>query len=189
MQASSISWEASRYRRTDARAKFSRVQSSRPPVLVFGSGLTSLGTIRLLASAGLKPFVVSDTPGMVAKSRWYRPAPRSASSESPRDNLRAWLDGLPLDRAILLACSDEWALRVARYADSFRERFPTSVWSTAVRESMIEKARRPAVRTPLTGLSVCGDSAGGRGIGTELAAASAMECVSAVCADLSRLAV
>ncbi|HEY7955435.1 MAG TPA: NAD(P)/FAD-dependent oxidoreductase [Polyangia bacterium] len=50
-------------------------------------------------------------------------------------------------------------------------------------------ARRPSVRTPLSGLYVCGDSAGGRGIGTELAAASAMECVSAVCADLSRLAV
>jgi prolycopene isomerase len=46
---------------------------------------------------------------------------------------------------------------------------------------------RPPVRTPLPGLYVCGDAAGGRGIGTELAAASGMECVEAVLADaLSR---
>lgn len=50
-------------------------------------------------------------------------------------------------------------------------------------------ARRPKVRTPLFGLYVCGDAAGGRGIGTELAAASAMECALAIREDLSRLAV
>jgi prolycopene isomerase len=44
--------------------------------------------------------------------------------------------------------------------------------------------KRPSVRTPLSGLYVCGDGAGGRGIGTELAAASGMECVDAVLADL-----
>lgn len=43
--------------------------------------------------------------------------------------------------------------------------------------------RRPTVRTPLGGLYVCGDGAGGRGIGTELACASAMECVEAVLQD------
>lgn len=118
-------------------------------MLVFGSGLTTLGTIRLLASAGLKPFVVSDTPGFVAKSRWYRPAPQSASNESPRENLRAWLGGLSLERAVLLACSDEWVLRVARCADEFRERFPTSVSSPEVLETLIDKWRLAAVLTEL----------------------------------------
>jgi len=42
---------------------------------------------------------------------------------------------------------------------------------------------RPTVRTPLPGLYVCGDGAGGRGIGTELACASAIECVDALAAD------
>jgi prolycopene isomerase len=49
--------------------------------------------------------------------------------------------------------------------------------------------KRPSVRTPLTGLYVCGDGAGGRGIGTELAAASGMECVDALLSDFSRSAV
>ena len=118
-------------------------------MLVFGSGLTTLGTIRLLASAGLKPFVVSDTPGFVAKSRWYRPAPPSASSEDPKENLGAWLDGLTLERAILLACSDEWVLRVARCADAFRTRFPTSVSSARVLETLIDKWRLSAVLSEL----------------------------------------
>ncbi len=42
---------------------------------------------------------------------------------------------------------------------------------------------RPSVRTPLPGLYVCGDGAGGRGIGTELACQSALECVDALAAD------
>ncbi len=45
---------------------------------------------------------------------------------------------------------------------------------------------RPSVRTPLPGLYVCGDAAGGRGIGTELACDSAMECVAAVLSDVER---
>jgi prolycopene isomerase len=46
-------------------------------------------------------------------------------------------------------------------------------------------ARRPPVRTPLAGLYVCGDAAGGRGIGTELAADSAEGCVQAILDDLA----
>jgi prolycopene isomerase len=42
---------------------------------------------------------------------------------------------------------------------------------------------RPTVRTPLPGLYVCGDGAGGRGIGTELACHSAIECTDALAAD------
>jgi len=46
-------------------------------------------------------------------------------------------------------------------------------------------ARRPSVRTPLPGVYVAGDGAGGRGVGTELAAASGMECADAVLEDLA----
>jgi prolycopene isomerase len=36
------------------------------------------------------------------------------------------------------------------------------------------------VVTPVSGLYLCGDGAGGRGIGTEMAARSAMETVAAI---------
>lgn len=45
---------------------------------------------------------------------------------------------------------------------------------------------RPTVRTPLPGLYLAGCGAGGRGVGTELAASSALECTDAILADLGR---
>jgi D-aspartate ligase len=130
-----------RYRRPDGLASFSHVQSPRPPVLVFGSGLTALGTIRLLGRAGLNPLVVSDTPGITGKSRWYQAAPRSSSKEVATENLAAWLNGLPLERAVLIPCSDAWALRIVTCADDVRARFPTSMASPQVLETLVDKWR------------------------------------------------
>lgn len=45
---------------------------------------------------------------------------------------------------------------------------------------------RPPVHTPVRGLYFAGCNAGGRGVGTELAASSAMECVDQILADLGR---
>ncbi|MDR3657529.1 MAG: NAD(P)-binding protein [Mycobacterium sp.] len=45
---------------------------------------------------------------------------------------------------------------------------------------------RPSVATPVRGLYLTGDSAGGRGIGTELAADSTMECAERILADIGR---
>ncbi len=42
---------------------------------------------------------------------------------------------------------------------------------------------RPSVRSGLAGLYVAGDAAGGRGVGTELACESAIECAAAILAD------
>ncbi len=46
--------------------------------------------------------------------------------------------------------------------------------------------KRPPVHTPIRGLYLAGCNAGARGVGTELAAASAIECVDRVLADLGR---
>ncbi len=46
-------------------------------------------------------------------------------------------------------------------------------------------ARRPSVRTPLRRIYAAGDAAGGRGVGTELAAASAIECARTLVADVA----
>ncbi|MEV6659664.1 phytoene desaturase family protein [Nocardia fluminea] len=45
---------------------------------------------------------------------------------------------------------------------------------------------RPSVTTPIAGLYLAGDGAGGRGVGTELAADSAMECAETIVAALGR---
>lgn len=46
-------------------------------------------------------------------------------------------------------------------------------------------SRRPGVRSPVRRIYVTGDAAGGRGVGTELAAASAIECAAAVLTDVA----
>jgi prolycopene isomerase len=46
--------------------------------------------------------------------------------------------------------------------------------------------RRPTVNTPIPGLYLAGCNAGARGVGTELAASSAMECVDRILLDLGR---
>src|SRR5262249_37714318 len=46
--------------------------------------------------------------------------------------------------------------------------------------------KRPPVFTPVRGLYLAGCGAGARGVGTELAAASAMECSDRILADLGR---
>ena len=57
--------------------------------------------------------------------------------------------------------------------------------STGQTPDQVGKKRVP-VHTPLRGLYLAGCNAGARGVGTELAAASAMECVDRVLADLGR---
>ncbi len=64
-------------------------------------------------------------------------------------NLPAWLDGLPLKRAILIPCSDTWALRVVGCAGDVRARFPTSLSSSQVLEAVIDKWRLAEVLTAL----------------------------------------
>jgi D-aspartate ligase len=115
--------------------------TSRPPVLVLGSGLTVLGSIRLLAAAGYDPLVVSDDPGIAGRSRWYRAAPKSTSTVRADADLPAWLNGLALERAVLLPCSDNWMLMVADCADQVRDRFPTSVSSHEILDTLIDKWR------------------------------------------------
>jgi phytoene dehydrogenase-like protein len=46
--------------------------------------------------------------------------------------------------------------------------------------------KRPPVYTPIRGLYLAGCNAGARGVGTELAASSAMECVDRILADIGR---
>ena len=57
--------------------------------------------------------------------------------------------------------------------------------STGQTPDQVGKKRVP-VHTPVRGLYLAGCNAGARGVGTELAAASAMECVDRVLADLGR---
>jgi prolycopene isomerase len=84
---------------------------------------------------------------------------------------------------------DENAIFVDCFGVDFIERWIGKEFGPAVSTGQTPDQvgrKRPSVYTPLYGLYIAGCGAGARGVGTELAAASAMECVDRVLADLGR---
>jgi prolycopene isomerase len=82
---------------------------------------------------------------------------------------------------------DEAALFIDRFSVEFIEKWIGKEFGPAVSTAQTPDqvgVHRPPVYTPIRGLYLAGCNAGGRGVGTELAAASAMECVDRICADL-----
>ncbi|MBX3190337.1 MAG: NAD(P)/FAD-dependent oxidoreductase [Labilithrix sp.] len=84
---------------------------------------------------------------------------------------------------------DEHAVFIDTFGVEFIEKWIGKEFGPAVSTGQTPDqvgAKRPPVYTPLRGLYLAGCNAGARGVGTELAAASAMECVDRVLADLGR---
>jgi prolycopene isomerase len=84
---------------------------------------------------------------------------------------------------------DEATLFVDRFSVEFIEKWIGKEFGPAVSTGQTPDQvgpHRPPVYTPIRGLYLAGCNAGGRGVGTELAAASAMECVDRVLVDLGR---
>ncbi len=109
------------------------------PVLVFGTGLTVLGAIRLLHRSGTPFWVVGDGGELAGRSRWFRTAPPSTSGADPANDLAEYLSGLPFERAVLLPCSDAWVQRVAAVAAQVGPRFVASVSAPETLDRLVDK--------------------------------------------------
>jgi phytoene dehydrogenase-like protein len=84
---------------------------------------------------------------------------------------------------------DEHALFIDRFSVDFIEQWIGKEFGPAVSTGQTPDRvgkRRPPVFTPVRGLYMAGCGAGARGVGTELAAQSAMECVDRILVDLGR---
>jgi len=113
----------------------------RPPVLIFGSHLAALGVLRVLARRGITAYVADDTSNVIVRSRWYRPAERSLRETADPAVLAEYLRSLSLPTAILIACSDQWALAVSGLPADVRERFPASIAPHVAVEQFVDKDR------------------------------------------------
>lgn len=83
------------------------------------------------------------------------------------------------------------AIFVDRFSTRFMEHWIGKQHGPAISTAQVPGqvgGSRPPVHTPVTGLYLAGCGAGARGVGTELAAASAMACTDRILADLGRLA-
>lgn len=103
-------------------------------------------------------------------------SPPAQWEEATLDTMRKIVPGL-----------DDETLFIDRTTTSWMEHWLGKEYGPAIStgQTPAQSGRnRPAVTTPIAGLYLAGDCAGGRGVGTELAADSAMECAEQVIADL-----
>jgi len=112
------------------------------------------------------------------------------SGRNPPKDVHALIEisfgGVPVKYEMDKASS---TLFVDRFSVEFIEKWISKEFgpavSTAQTPDQVGK-NRPPVYAPLRGLYFAGCNAGARGVGTELAAASAMECVDRVLLDVGR---
>jgi D-aspartate ligase len=110
------------------------------PAVVFGGGLTSLGTLRSLGAAGIPAYLIGDPAehGFVRWSRWYRQLPGLKQSIRPVD-LADVLDRVPLTEAVLFPTSDAWVSALARLKPAHTERFHAVVPARAIVDKFVDK--------------------------------------------------
>jgi D-aspartate ligase len=108
------------------------------PVLVLGPGITALGVVRILARAGIRAYSLGAGEGVVSRSRWFVPAPGGDGADG--NDLVSYLRRTPLERAVLLPCSDSWAMQVARLEPELAARFPSSTASAEAQRVFQDKA-------------------------------------------------
>jgi prolycopene isomerase len=101
----------------------------------------------------------------------------------------AWEEAMLRSIRCVVPELDDHLLFVDRFSVGFIEHWIGKEFGPAVSTGQVPGQvgpNRPAVTTPIRGLYLAGCGAGGRGVGTELAATSAMECVDRILADLEQ---
>jgi len=111
----------------------------RVPVLVLGHGITHLGVIRSLGRAGITAYSITDQPEYLPYSRYFQ-VPPGKPIENPRPSrLTEILKELPLERAVLMPCADDWVKAVAELPAELARRFPVSMPPRPIVEAMLDK--------------------------------------------------
>lgn len=105
------------------------------------------------------------------------------------DPAPAWEEAMLRTLRRVVPGLDEHIVFVDRFSVDFIEKWIGKEFGPAVSTGQTPEQvgkNRPAVFTPVRGLYMAGCGAGARGVGTELAAASAMECVDRLLVDAGR---
>ena len=110
------------------------------PVLVLGNGITALGVLRILGRSGIPAYIHGYGNGIERRSRWFRPMPLSRPMDDPSANLGSVLSACRLPVAVLMPCSDYWAMQIARMPEELRRHYPASIASAEAMRTLVDKA-------------------------------------------------
>ncbi len=97
------------------------------PALVLGPGMTALGALRTLASAGIPTYVACAPDDVPARSRWFRSASVAPWDGTPGSADPSALERLSLPGAVLFPGCDDASVFVSTLPAPVRSRFPCSV--------------------------------------------------------------
>jgi len=100
-------------------------------MIALGGGVTLGAVLNCLHKSGIAVYAVTPPGDFVRHSRWYRPLPGEGVAPQP-ENLAETLSTLPIERAVLLPCSDDWLRAVAALPAWLSERFPSSTAGSGV---------------------------------------------------------
>ena len=109
------------------------------PALVVGNGLTALGVMRSLGRKGIPLFNLNPQPDYVSASRYYNPAPPSWGALQDADRLAAYLERIPLQRAVLFAGNDDRVKEASELDGSLAERFARSMSPAETIHTLLDK--------------------------------------------------
>lgn len=115
------------------------------PALVLGESVTALGVVRCLGRRGIRALRPGPHGDYASWSRWSERLPLELGSPPSPDVLADYLERLPVERAVVVPCSDDWTRAVARLPDSVRERFPSTVRSPDAVGVFLDKAEFAAL--------------------------------------------
>src|SRR5574342_87441 len=112
------------------------------PALVLGAAhSTTLEVIRSLGRRGIPQFAVGAGGSFVSRSRWHRFLPGQEQGETGPSSLPELLARVAFERMVLIPCTDEWVLAVARLEPALAARFPASLPPRESVEILLDKGR------------------------------------------------
>jgi D-aspartate ligase len=111
------------------------------PAIVLGSGIGTLGTLRLLRRAGIPAYALPAAPMIESRSRWLRGVPGAEGTLACAEALPALLERCALERAVLLPTSDALLRAVCALSPALAARFPSSTPALAVALQLTDKAQ------------------------------------------------
>lgn len=113
---------------------------ARTPALVLGGRThTALGVIRALAR--VPRFAVGAGTSYVSYCRWHRRLPGQCGDDPTPESLAGFLARLPVERMVLIPCSDAWVAAVARLEPPLAARFPASIAPLESLDICLDKGR------------------------------------------------
>lgn len=122
------------------------------PVLAFGGTVTVLGVARAFGRAGIPVLTYTEPGELVTRSRYYRPLSSSPIPDPKAPaaaRLEAILRAIPMQRGVLVPCSDVWTEATVALPEDLKLRFPASVPSQETITTLVDKGRLAAVMAEL----------------------------------------